>query len=469
MVNADKSCANPANRSSIRRRHRAEPTPQKKLSPRTPRCFPNLHSQPNMHLLPRLAFSLVLLGSGLRVATAASTDWPQWHGPTRDCVIPVAAAPITALPTELKPLWKVPAGGGFSAPLVAGGKVFFNDTDGTDEFAHLLDAKTGKELWKVAYAAAVGDEFGKGPRATASLDGDFAYVQSMSGEFRCLSLKDGKTVWGLSFDKDYKTPYLGANAKAGTATRRGNNGSPVVDGDAVIIPVGATDGATLVACDKLTGKVLWKSGTDEAAYSAVLVADLGGVRQIVHLNADALTGTDRKTGQLLWRTPVKTGAKRNTGSPVIIGDHVVINSFTLGLVSYKIAKSPGGWTATEDWANKKLAINIATPALLGDALYCQGPTKDFICADAKTGVTKWSQPGFGSGRKDYASTLVSGKNLLVLTEDGTLLLLAANPEKYTELARLQVCGNTWSFPAYADGKLFVRDARELACIDLGGK
>ena len=418
-----------------------------------------------MNIVSHLACSLALIGFS-HAAFAAVFDWPQWHGPTRDCVLPASALKLTTLPKELKPVWKVSAGGGFSAPIVAGGKVFFNDTDGKDEFAHLLDAKTGKEIWKTAYAAAVGDEFGKGPRATACLDGENVYVQSMSGEFRCLSLKDGKVVWGLSFDKDYGTPYLGANAKAGTATRRGNNGSPLVDGDAVIIPVGATSGATLVACDKLTGKVLWKSGNDETAYSAVLVTEIGGVRQIVHLNADALTGTDRKSGKQLWRVPVKTGAKRHTGSPVIIGDHVVINSFTIGMVAFKISQSPGGWTATEEWANKKLAINIATPGYVDGYLFCQGPSKDFICADAKTGETKWSQTGFGSGKKDYASTIVVGKNLLVLTEDGTLLLLAANPAKYTELGRIQVCGNTWSFPAIADGKLFVRDGRELACVEI---
>jgi uncharacterized protein YbgA (DUF1722 family) len=55
---------------------------------------------------------------------------------------------------------------------------------------------------------------------------------------------------------------------------------------------------------------------------------------------------------------------------------------------------------------------------------------------------------------------------MVLTEDGTLLLLAADPEQYRELGRLQVCGNTWSFPAYANGRLYVRDARSLSCVDL---
>jgi hypothetical protein len=62
-----------------------------------------------------------------------------------------------------------------------------------------------------------------------------------------------------------------------------------------------------------------------------------------------------------------------------------------------------------------------------------------------------------------------GKNLLVLTYDGQLLLLAANPEKYTELGRAQVCGNTWSHPALADGKLYVRDMRELQCFDLASQ
>ena len=120
------------------------------------------------------------------------------------------------------------------------------------------------------------------------------------------------------------------------------------------------------------------------------------------------------------------------------------------------------------WATKDLKINLATPVLVGQFLYSQGVSPNYTCADALTGELKWSQPGFGGGKEAYCSTIVSGKNLLVLTYDGQLLLPVADPSKYTELGRLQVCGKTWSFPAFVDGKLFVRDGRQLLCVELAG-
>jgi outer membrane protein assembly factor BamB len=120
------------------------------------------------------------------------------------------------------------------------------------------------------------------------------------------------------------------------------------------------------------------------------------------------------------------------------------------------------------WANRDLKTNIATAVAVDDHFYNQGGNRDYVSFDAKTGTLKWAQSGFGQGRKDYSSTIVAGKNLLVLTEEGTLLLLKADPAKYSELGRAQVCGNTWSFPAYANGKLFVRDGRQLACYNLAG-
>lgn len=414
----------------------------------------------------RTLFAVTLLAT-LSLSSFAG-DWPQWRGPSRDGHAADSLAP-NRLSSELKPIWKIPVGGGHSSPIVAGDTVIYLDEDGTSEVVHALDATTGKERWKVSFAPRFQDEWGAGPRSTPLIDGDRVYVQSCTGEFRCLALADGKTIWGTSFENDFGVKFLGNKANEGTATRRGNNGSGVIDGNRIIVPVGSTKGASLVCFDKKNGTILWKSGDDEAAYSSFVLATFAGTRQVVALTAEALQGADVESGKILWRVPLKTAAKRHAASPVIIGDQVAVNSHTIGMRSFRIEKDSGGFKATEAWANPGLKINLATPVLLGGFLYNQGASKDYVCVNAKTGELNWAQPGFGLGRKDYSSTIAVGKNLLVLTEDGTLLLIAGNPDKYTELGRVQVCGNTWSHPALADGKLYVRDGRSLQCFNLAGQ
>ena len=418
----------------------------------------------NALFLPR-ALLLSVLGCAMIVSAA---DWPQWRGPARTGHSIGAKAPAT-LPREASPVWRNPVGGGFSGVTVAGGRVVYLDENGSREIAHALDAKTGAELWQLDYAEVFRDEWGAGPRATPIIDGERVYVQSCNGEFRCLNAKDGAVLWQTSFEKDFGVKFLGSKANEGTATRRGNNGSGVIDGERLIVPVGGTNGASLVCFDKLTGKVLWQSGHDEAAYSSFMAGTLAGVRQVVAFTADALLGADIATGKILWRVPLKTNAKRHAASPVILGDRVIVNSHSIGMVCFEITRASAGLKATQAWANKELLINLATPVVVNGYLYSQGPKGDYVCVDAANGQLKWSQAGFGGTKKDYSSTIAAGDKLLVLTEGGQLILLAADPEKYTELGRTQACGNTWSFPALADGKLFVRDGRQLACFDLGQK
>jgi outer membrane protein assembly factor BamB len=398
--------------------------------------------------------------------TARAGDWPQWLGPQRDGHASADSPSVEKLAADLKVLWRKRIGGGFSSPVVAGGKLVVFDENGREEIAHLLDAKTGAEIWSAPIGAVYRDEWGAGPRSTPIIDGDLVFVQSCRGEFRCLNLATGSVVWGVSFEKDFGVKFLGSKANEGTAARRGNNGSALVDGDAVIVPVGSTAGATLVCFDKRTGKILWKAGDDEAAYSSPVVATLAGVKQIVAIDADALMGVEREHGTILWRVPFRTDAKRHAATPVIYGGSVIVNSHTIGLVATKIAGQSGGLSAVPLWANEELKINLSTPVRVGDYLYDQGPNQTYVCADARTGRTMWQAPGFGARGTENSSTIAVGKNLLILTDEGELVLIAARSDHYTELSRVQACGKNWNFPAFADGHLYVRDARGLVCYDL---
>ena len=419
--------------------------------------------------LARLRFLVVLILAAAALQ-ARGDDWPQWRGPFRTGHAASDAPAITTLPPELHALWKIRVGGGFSSPVISGNKLLYLDEQDGQEHAHLVDASNGKEIWNVAYAPVFQDEWGAGPRSTPIVDGDRAYILSCTGEFLCLNLADGKTFWQTSFERDFGVKFLGSKANEGTASRRGNNGSGVIHGEAIVVPVGSQNGASLVAFNKRSGKVQWKSQNDEAAYSSLMVATLAGAEQILAFTADALVAVAPDNGNLLWRVPFKTDAKRHAGSPVIFGDTVTVNSQTIGLVCEQIIRdSSNSFKPTEAWINKPLKINLATPVEVDGHFFSEGVQGDYVCIDAKSGKVKWSQPGFGKAdKKDYASTIVVKQNLLILAYNGQLVLAAADSAKYRELGRLQVCGNTWSHPAYAHGRLYVRDGRELLALQLAG-
>ena len=414
--------------------------------------------------------NLLCLAAAFTTASLPAADWAQWRGPNRDGHTSYSLA---VLPKEPKTLWSIPIGNGQASPLVVGDKVIYLDEQGNQEVAHAVDIKTGKELWHTAVgeSEAFENAYGTGPRCTPLVDGDRVYTQTCRGEFRCLALADGKVIWKTSFATDWDAPFFGNKSNAPeakeTASRRhGNNGSPVIEGNRVFVAVGSPTKGTLVAFDKLTGKVLWTAGKENTAYSSLMVGTLAGVRQVVHLTGDSLMGVVVANGKILWQTPVKTGAKRHVLTPLLADNSVTISSSTVGLTKFSVIKDSGGLKVEPAWKNDKIKITLATPVLVNGHLYglgTGGNKTEFICVDFKTGEVKWSQPGFS----DYAAVIATGDKLLVQDMAGTLMLLKASPEKFEELGRMQVCGNTWSHPAIADGKIYQRDKKQLFALEIG--
>jgi outer membrane protein assembly factor BamB len=413
-----------------------------------------------------LCVSLAVLSISVHAA-----DWPQWRGPNRDAVVVDQNHPLNQLPAEPKVLWKIDAGPGQSSPVIAGGKVVFLDAQNEQETAHCVEAASGKILWSVPLGPTVifSPEYGGGPRCTPLIDGDRVYAQTSAGEFRCLALADGRVLWKVSFSDDYGATWLGNRsgepaAKETASRRHGNNGSAAVDGDRIFVPVGSPDGATLVCFDKKNGKEIWRAGSDNTAYSSVMVGTLAGVRQAVHFTADALMGVDVADGRILWRVPLKTSAKRHACTPVISGDSVTVASTSIGMLRFGITKSGPEFKAEPVWSARNLKTNICTPTLVGKNLYTlgSGDRADLMCLDLETGDPLWAQRGFG----DYTSITAVNDKLLALTSAGELLLLKANPASYEELGRTQLCARTWASPAYADGKIYVKDEAHLIALAL---
>lgn len=408
-------------------------------------------------LLPLLLLSLV--------STAYAEDWPQWRGPARDGHASSETRFPNKLPADPKVLWHNEIGFGLDSPVVGGGKVFYLDNTREKEVVHAADAQTGAALWSVEIDDTFKDsQSAAGPRCTANVDGDRVYVQSCRGQLKCLNVADGKVLWESNFSKDFGATFTGEKGKAEGSTRHGNSDSPLVDGEHLIAGVGGA-GAGYVCFNKITGKVVWKAMDEVPAYAAPVLATLGGVRQVVAYTTQGVIGFSPTDGKLLWKVPVKTALGRHATTPVIIGDRVIVGSFQAGLIGIDVRKSDGGLTAERAWTVKETAMNFASPVALGGSVFGVGPAQTIFCAEAETGKVAWTRDG--AVGKQFAGMILVGKHLLVLGDSGELFMLSADDKTCIDEGKAQVCGKNWCTPAYVEGRLYIRDGRELKCIQLG--
>jgi outer membrane protein assembly factor BamB len=298
-----------------------------------------------------------------------------------------------------------------------------------------------------------------GPRCTPVVDGDRVYAQSGLGELQCLSVADGQLRWRVNFRKDFGAAFLGEDSRIPGAAEHGYTGSPLVVGGRLIACVGGTNGAGIVCFDKNNGNVLWKAQNDLAAYAAPIRATLAGVKQAVCFTVEGLIGLGLTDGKLLWRVPFRTSYGRHCATPVAAGDWIVAGSYKLGLIGVHLSASGQDWLANPVWTNKAMAVNFSSPVLVGKYVYGLGSTKNLFCVELETGKLAWSKEGYFTTPADaaHASFIAWDEKILVCTDGGQLVLIAAEPGACRELGRAQVCGLNWCDPAYANGRLYIRD------------
>jgi outer membrane protein assembly factor BamB len=405
--------------------------------------------------MTRLAFASLLLIA----TTAMAADWPQFLGPNRDSA---SSEKVAAWTGPLKAAWSVPVGNAHSSPVVSGGTVFaFHQPKGKDADAlAAFDAKTGDKLWEKSYdRAKFNPPFGSGPRSTPAVSGGKVFTLGGTGILAAWDAKTGDILWKVDTLKDFKAPNLFF----------GISSSPLVEGDTVVIQVGGK-GAGLVAFDVGTGKVKWQATSDPNSYASPVAVGSGSDRQIL-----ALTGSNLRSlstdGKELWAVPFKDLLNESSTSPVKVGDFVIGSSVTAGSIGLKLKKDGEKWAAEQVWKKGDLTCYFSTPVAVGKHLYMLNGKASLTdasitlrCVELETGKVLWEKPKIG--RYHAAIIRTADDKLLMLDDNGSLTLFAADPKEYKELAKSKVCGPTWAHPALVDGKVFLRDEKNLVCIPL---
>jgi outer membrane protein assembly factor BamB len=359
-------------------------------------------------------------------------------------------------------LWRKNVGLGWGGFAVVGQVAVTQEQRGELEAIVCYDLQTGQERWVHGDPIRFIDEHGDGPRATPTIHQGRVYALGATGMLTCVDGKDGNVLWQQQAlpDPD-KTNLLW-----------GMSGSPLVLDDLVIVSPGGAAGNSLIAYRTDNGQQVWSGGDDPAAYASPSQVELAGTSQCMIFNGSGLRGFSLD-GEPLWLFPWITQGERqrvNVAQPQVVtppgsdpnhGYVLISSGYSMGTALLEIVANVDGWQASPVWQSRDLKSKMSNFVVVGNSMF--GLDNGILtCLDLATGKRQWKRGRYGHGQ-----LLAVEDKLLIQTETGEVVLVAADAQGHRELGKLTALdGKTWNHAALAGDLLLVRNDREAACYQL---
>jgi outer membrane protein assembly factor BamB len=415
-------------------------------------------------------------------AQVLAGDWPQWRGPSRDGVWRETGIVKTLDGLASRVLWRVSIANGYSGPTVAGGRVYVTDrlsSPAQVERVHCFDASTGKPIWSHSYECVYQKvEYKDGPRAAVTINDGRAYSLGTMGHLFCFNAAKGDVLWSKDPKADYdaRVPIWGIAA------------APLVEKNLLIVHVGGRDNACLIAFDKVTGREKWRALSDRASYSAPIIIEQAGRRVLVCWTGDSVAGLDPMSGEIYWQYPFKpTQMVINIATPVFENGYLFFSSFYDGSLLLRV--DPDKLAVEKVWQRRgasetntdSLHCCISTPVIAGDYIYGVDSYGELRCLDLKTGDRVWeSLEAVPKDRWANIHIVRHEDKIWMFNERGEMIICTLSPKGFHEISRTKIIeptkgqleqrgGVCWAHPAFAYKRIYVRNDRELVCIDLAAK
>ena len=417
-----------------------------------------------------LCFSAVSATRPANLGTSTS-DWPQWRGPERNGISQESGL-LKEWPAAGPTLrWQVnDIGDGFSTPAVVGTRIYLMSNRGMEnEFVQALSTQDGKPVWTTRLGN-VGNPNQDPPfpkaRSTPTVDGDLIYALGSDGDLACLENGSGKVRWQKSVRKEF----------GGQPHEWGYAESPLVDGDVLVVtPGGAL--ATIVALNKKTGAVIWKSAVPDGeppGYASAIVVQGGGRKQYVQFLSKGIVGVDAKTGESLWRYKEVAKGPAQAFTPVARDGHVYAGALSVGGGLVRLKPDDNGVAAEQVYFERGLPNGFGGAVLVGDYLYgVANGEQQLLAVEFTTGKVMWKAESLGRASVAYADGL-----LYVHGFNGDVALVEATPAGYREKGRFtppaqpqhkqagQMAEHAYAYPVIANGSLYIRDLGTLWAYDI---
>ena len=418
--------------------------------------------------------------------TIAGDIFPEWRGVNGQGHADAVDLPVEF--TESDAAWKHKVPGlGWSTPVVVDGKVWVTtgiDVEASEDrkvavkktttssqpliiSSHVslrvqcLDLGTGKVLKDIEMLSEENPQFihqvNSYATPTPIVDGDKLYCHYGPMGIACLDMRTDKVLW--------------SNRTLRVKHENGPGSSPILWNDRLIIHCDGIDLQYIVAIDKNTGEILWKtqrSGKlrDEPqlrkAYATSIIVEVEGKDQIVSPAADWIFGYDPETGEELWKTSYGVLGFSNAGRPVAAHGMVYINTGYMKseLLALKIEEQDGKFAGKIQWRFDRQVPNVSSMVIVGDEMYFASDNGIATCLDAKTGEVNWVHR---MGSRYWASPLFADGKIYFFERDSKITVVEPGKE-YKELAENQLSGTLFASPSAVDGHLLIRTDEALYCI-----
>jgi outer membrane protein assembly factor BamB len=374
--------------------------------------------------------------------------WPGFRGPARNSTVNHLDIETDwkKHPPEL--LWKNAVGPGCSSFAVQGDRVYTQEQRGEHEMVSCYSLSTGQAIWMHRDETRFWDSHaGAGPRATPMIQGDRVYSLGGSGILNALDATSGSPLWSRNAASDFSegTPDFGFSA------------SPLVVDDVMIIALAGK----LIAYDAVSGEVRWEGPDEGANYSSPQLFRIEGIPQLLFMSRNGLISVDAATGKTHWKYDWETAEHILQPALTDRGD-LLLTEETKALRCIRVSREGEAWKLTEKWTSDEMKLNFNDFVVhKGHAYGFDGPS--LACLDPENGTRTWK----GARYRGWMLLLADQDLLLILTEKGSLALVEARPDRFSELATFPALeGRTWNHPALAGNILLVRNSEEMAAIRL---
>lgn len=418
------------------------------------------------------------------IANVYAQDWPQYLGPNRNSVSDQKGVLRSWPENGPEVLWTVEIGIGYGGPVVKDGKLYLLDRD--DEVGDKMrcfDLSSGKELWKFEYDAP-GSVMFPGSRSVPIVDGNYVYSSGPYGDLYCIDISTHQPVW----NKNVWTDFGGDEIPRWAVTQ-----CPMIYDDLLILASQAPE-AGVVAYDKLTGEVKWKTpALGPVGYVSPAIVKVGGANHVVMITAASgrrgepatggkVVGIDPLSGEILWeytnwqcRIPAPSAFDAGDGKVLIIG------GYQAGAAMIQVENdAEGGYKVSELFKTIEFGAHTKPPLFYDGYFYAHYRTnerRDGLVCMSMDGEIMWktkNDPDFNKG------SMILAEGLILATDGGkSLYLIEPDPSGFKALAKSEFLveelnsdasraarygSQNWAPMALADCKLLIRDHNRMMCV-----